>query len=239
MITDERKSEFEQAIRRDIPRELLIEVMEQFPVAARQADAAVRQAHKAVDNGLVLSRVRESKTIGLVRHHLIDQAFEQIVAHHGGREVKSVPVETGPEEVKVSPIHLTTGEFGATLVGFASHREAVDTPIKNATRRALCHQNRGLSSDLFHREEMFRDRQRFVLIMVRRDARLVGKIASITVCVLDSRCETYLYQEDIEEFLSGYGSVKSSTKIVPRLKSVSKSFKESRGTTEGRSKKTE
>lgn len=84
-----------------------------------------------------------------MRYNIIDEAFEQILARNGAEFVKSVPVEYTPDEVKLAPVHLTTGVLGHTMVGFASHRELIDTPVKNATRRALCYQNRGLLPDFF------------------------------------------------------------------------------------------
>lgn len=229
MITDERKFEFEQAIRRAVPRDLFVEVKERFPLAAEQADAAVRNSHTAVVNGVPLSRGRQSKATGLVRHQLIDQVFEEILARHGGLAVKSVPVVTGPDEIKAAPIHLTTGSFGDTMVGFASHRDVLDAPSKNATRKALCHQNRGLSPDLFDNLELFKDRQRFVLIMVQRDPAALGKIASITICIADSRAEVFLYQSNIDDFLAGYGAARAVGKReMPKFRDVSGTFKEAR-----------
>lgn len=229
MITDERRFEFEGAIRRAVPRDLLVEIKERFPLAAKQADDAVRQSHKAIADGVPLSRVRESKAVGLVRHQLLDEVFEQALLRHGGECVKSVEVEVNPDQFKSAPLHLTTGVFGGTLVGFASHRELAETPIKNATRKALCHQNRGLTPDFFHGPEMFNDRQRFVLIMVRRDPVVLGKIASMTISISDSRAEQFIYQASIEDFLAGYGEASSSTvvgKRPTRLRAVSGTFKE-------------
>ena len=240
MISDERRFQFENAIRRAIPRDLLLEIKEQFPMAAMQADEAVRQSHKAVTNGVPLSRVRESKAIGLVRHQLLDEIFEQALLRHGGERVKSVPVEVNPDEFKSAPLHLTTGVFGSTLVGFASHRELEETPIKNATRKALCHQNRGLTPDFFHGLEMFNDRQRFVLIMVRRDPALLGKIASITISISDSRGEQFIYQLSIEDFLAGYGETSAATnagKRPTRLRPVSGTFKDGKGDKDNASEK--
>ena len=39
MISDERRFEFESAIRRDVPRDLLVEIEHQFGLAAQQAEA--------------------------------------------------------------------------------------------------------------------------------------------------------------------------------------------------------
>lgn len=232
MIHIERKFEFEAAIRRDIPRNALVEVKTIFPRAAEQADVAVSTSHTTIVEGVPLSRYRQSRAVGLIRHNIIDEAFERILARNGAEFVKSVPVEYSPDEIALAPVHLTTGIFGNTMVGFASHRELTDTPVKNATRRALCYQNRGLSADLFHQPEMFNDRKRMVLIMVRRDPNVLGKLASLTLSILDSKQETFIYQSDIDEFLAGYGT--SATPIVKRpvmLKPVRTSFKDNNGDT--------
>ncbi|MGR9310706.1 hypothetical protein ACU8MX_14895 [Rhizobium leguminosarum] len=238
MTTDERRFEFEAAIRRDVPRNVFVEVKEQFPLAAEQADVAVRSSHDAVTNGVTLSRPRQSKAIGLVRHQITDEVFEQVLLRNGGEFVKSVPVEFKPDELKDAQVHLTTGLFGHTMVGFASHRELMDAPVKNASRRALCYQNRGLSPDFFHPPEMFSDRKRLVLIMVRRDPAVLGKIASMTVSVLDSKLEAFLYQCDIEDFLAGYGTAPVSGKAAPVLKAVAGSYKALRGGANLQRKKT-
>lgn len=226
MISDERKFEFETAIRRDIPRNALVEVKTLFPRAAEQADLAVRTSHEVVTDGLSLARFRQSRAVGLIRYNIIDEAFEQILHRNGAEFVKSVPVEFNQDELSLAPVYLTTGVFGQTMVGFASHRELVDVPIRNATRRALCYQNRGLSPDLFHPPEMFGDRQRMVIIMVRRDPIELGKIASLTLSVVDTKQESFIYQADIDDFLAGYGSDSSGDvkrKVV--LKPVEGSFK--------------
>lgn len=230
MISDERKYEFEAAIRRDIPRNVLVEVKALFPRAAEQADIAVSTSHKAVPDGLPLSRYRQSRSVGLIRHSIIDEAFEQILVRNGAEFVKSVPVEYSPDEVRNAPVHLTTGVFGHTMVGFASHRELSDTPVKNATRRALCYQNRGLAPDFFHAPEMFNDRQRMVIIMVRRDPNVLGKIASLTLSVVDSKQEAFIFQADIDEFLAGYGAEDAASVKRPVVfKPITGGFKDTNG----------
>lgn len=104
MATDARKMEFEAAIRRDLPRNLLVEVKELFPLAAKQADTAISASHTAVTNGVKLSRQRQSKSVGLVRHNIIDEAFEQILLRNGGEFVKSVPIEYKPDEIRLAPL---------------------------------------------------------------------------------------------------------------------------------------
>lgn len=238
MISVERKIEFETAIRKDVPRNALVEVNTLFPRAAEQADTAVRTSHEAVTDGLSLSRYRQSRSVGLIRYNIMDEAFEQILHRNGAEFVKSVPVEFAPDELALAPIHLTTGVFGQTLLGFASHRELSDVPAKNATRRALCYQNRGLSPDLFHPPELFGDRQRAVIIMVRRDPIKLAKIASLTLSIMDSRQESFIFQADIEDFLAGYGTESaggSKREIV--FKQVESSFKSAEAETLGNQKK--
>jgi len=236
MITDERKLEYAAAIRRDVQRNIFVEAKEMFPIAAEQADAAIGNSHKAVANGLQLQRHRQSRSIGIVRHNIIDEAFEQILIRNGGEFVKSVPIEVKPDELKQAAIHITTGCFGLTMVGFASHRDTNDVPNKNASRRALCYQNRGLSPDFFHPPEMFSDRKRIVLIMVRRDPYVLGKIASMTVSMLDSKAESFICQWDIDDFLAGYGAQPTAeTKRPVMLRKVTKSFKDGKLGPEARS----
>ncbi|OHV23708.1 hypothetical protein EOS93_02455 [Rhizobium sp. RMa-01] len=230
MITDERKLEFELAIRKDLPRNVLVEAIEMFPIAAEQADTAVGTSHKSVANGLALSRRRQSRSAGILRHNIIDEAFEQILSRNGAEFVTSVPVEVTPDEIRQSAVYVTTGCFGQTMVGFASHREKEDAPSKNASRRALCSQNRGLSPDFFHPPEMFNDRKRLVLIMVRRDPQVLGKIASMTISLVDSKVESFICQWDINEFLAGYGAETAvKTKRPVAFKKVTKSFKDGKG----------
>lgn len=231
MTADDRKLEYEQAIRRAVPRQLFVEVKEQFEIAAEQASAAVKKSDLTVTNGVPLSPRRQSKAIGLVRHQILDQVFEELITRHGGTMVNCVELDipVGVRKSKSLPIHLTTGVFGETLLGFASHRELQDAPIKNATRKALCQLNFGLSDDLFKSREVFSDRQRFVVIMVQRDAFELGKIASISICILNSQAEQFIYQSDINEFLDGYGARPTTKKKTgPKLRNVSATFKEAR-----------
>ncbi|MEL6505367.1 MAG: hypothetical protein AAFQ10_13030 [Pseudomonadota bacterium] len=232
MITEDRAPEYEAAIRKDVPRNVFVEVKSLFETAALQANAAVSASQGAVPSGLSLTRHRQSRSVGLIRYNLIDQAFEDILTRHEAEFIKAVPVEFEQDEPSLVPVHLTTGVFGGTIIGFASHRDALDTPTKNATRRALCFQNRGLSPDFFHPPEMFIDRQRLVLIMVQRDPVALGKIASLKLCILDSKQERFIFQADINDFLAGYGS---SNRAAPKrkvgLKNPKSSFKNTVGPT--------
>ena len=118
MISDERRFEFESAIRRDVPRDLLVEIEHQFGLAAQQAEAAVSGSQAAVAHGVALSRRRASRATGLVRFQIIDEMFEQMLNRHGAEFVKSVPIEQSPDEIKDAPVYLTTGRFGHTMIGF-------------------------------------------------------------------------------------------------------------------------
>ena len=228
MVTYEHKHEIEASIRRDVPRAALVEVLHRFPVGAEQAEAAVAKSAEAVAEGISLSRRRAAKAVGLVRYQVLDEMFEQIITANGGEFVGRVELQVGPEEVKQAPVFLTTGKFGGTMVGFASHREIEDLPIKNASRAALCNCNRGLMKDLFQDQESFKQRDRFVLIMLRRDRFEIGKLASMTVCVVSPKLDHFITQTEIEEFLAGYGAAPEQEKAPVALKQVSSSFKEAR-----------
>ncbi len=200
-------------VRRDVPRDFLIDVEEYFCTAAQQAEAAVARSHKAIDRGIAMGVRRRNQGVGLVRYLITDEIFEQLIARHGGDIVRTVEIE-GRDGPKAVPLHLTTARFGATLVGFASHFSSDDLPIKNATRKALCAQNAGLARDLLSGLELYRDRERFVLIMVRRDRYEIGKIASIDIAIADRQISRFLSQVNIKEFLASYGARSTGPKTA-------------------------
>jgi hypothetical protein len=197
--------DYEAEVRRDIPRDFLLDVKDYFSAAAKQAELAISNSHRAIDNGIPIGVRRRNQGAGLVRYFIIDEAFEQLLARHGGEPVNSVKIE-GVDGQKSVRLHLTTARFGATLIGFASHFNTDDLPVKNATRKALCAQNRGLIRDLLTGPELYRDRERFVLVMVRRDRSDIGKIASMTISISDDRISQYLMQANINDFLASYGT---------------------------------
>lgn len=197
--------DYQAEVRRDLPREFLVDVKLSVEVAARQAKVAIADSHKAVEGGIALGVRRGNRAAGLIRYNVVDEAFEQMAARHGGELVGQVKVEGGVDGPKDSPIYLTTARFGATMVGFASHFQTEDLPIKNASRKALAAQNAGLGGDLFRNPEMYRDRERFVILMVRRDPFDIGAIASISVTLVDPMLTRFLMQVDINEFLASYG----------------------------------
>ena len=197
--------DYKADVRRDVPREFFVDVTEAFRAAAKQAQRAVTQSHIGVDGGVHLGTLRRHRVIGLVRFQLSDEIFEQIVAQHGGEFVGQVPVE-GIDGPVARPIFLTTARFGGTLIGFASHHEPDDLPVKNASRIALAAQNAGLSRDMFYESELYVDRERFVLILVQRDHFDIGGIASMTVAMIDPTFSTLVMQSEINEFLASYGT---------------------------------
>lgn len=215
--------DYQAAVRRDVPRAFLIDVQEYFSRAAKQAKLAVTTSHTLIDGGIPLGVRRGNQLSGLIRYGITDEGFEQLVARHAGEPVGQVRVD-GIDGPKNAPVYLTTARFGATLIGFASHHQADDLPVKNASRKALAAQNAGLGTDLFRPKELYVDRERFVLIMVRRDPSDVGKVASITMTMTDPQITQFIMQADLNEFLASYGSVpRTGTGIV--MKKVAKRFR--------------
>jgi hypothetical protein len=196
---------YQAEVRRDVPRAFLVDVVDYFQTAARQAKQAITGSHVGIEGGIPLGVRRGNRAAGLIRYQVMDEAFEQLVARHGGEVVGQVQVE-GAEGPQAAPIYLTTALFGSTLVGFASHHEHDDLPVKNASRTALCAQNIGLGGDIFRPPELYVDRPRFALLMIQRDAFDIGKIASITVSIVDPMMRQFLMQVDVNEFVASYGS---------------------------------
>lgn len=235
MVDDEQRADILDGIRRDVPRALFVNIQQDFPIAAQQAELAVAASKETTAGGVALSQKRQSKAVGLVRHQVLDEMFENAIVRNGGEFISRVKVEFGSDKIKELPIYLTTGRFQGTLVGFASHRDPNDAPVRNATRSALCSQNKGLDDDLFRARESFTDRERFVLIMVQRDPLAIGKLASISVGVANTKVEQFIVLEKIEEFLAGYGASREAPKREIALRPVTKSFKDTiAGTETGR-----
>jgi len=227
MLEMAQQLEFAAGIRRDVPRNILVEVQEVFPVGARQADHSVNSSESKEERPLVLSSRRKRLAIGLLRAQMLDEAFEQILTRNGVEFVRQIKIDVGTDEKKDTPVFLTVGRFGSTLLGFASHLKIEDLPNKRSkSRRALCTLNRGLTRDLFGHPESYRDADRFAVLMVRRDLEDVSKIATITVCLIDARQERFVYQQELGEFLAGYGSTSGvPARRTTLLKSVKTTFK--------------
>lgn len=205
MIPDELRLTYEAAIRADIPRSVLIEVSQSFPLAAEQAHTTVLKSKEIVEGGVALSSSRAKRAVGLLRFQVLDQAFEEIVIRNGGEIINRVPIEHSSSGATEASVYLTTGKFGGTLLGFASHRETSDLPVKNASRRVLCSQNRGLTWDFFRSLERFDERDRFALILARRNTGDISKIDSLTISLIDPQFEDFLFQANLNEFLAAYG----------------------------------
>ncbi|WP_421359701.1 hypothetical protein [Agrobacterium rosae] len=223
MLEMAQQVEFAAGIRRDVSRAILLEVQEVFPVGARQADHSINFAESREERPLVLSSRRKRLAIGLLRAQMLDEAFEQILTRNGVEFVRQIRIDVGTDEKKETPVFVTVGRFGSTLLGFASHLKADDLPNKRSkSRRALCTLNSGLTRDLFNHPESYRDADRFAILMVRRDLEDVSKIAMITVCLIDAKQERFVYQQELSEFLAGYGSASG---VRPRRTTVLKPVK--------------
>lgn len=211
------------AVQRDVPRALFVDVQALFPLAAAQAKLATTTSHTLLEGGIPLGVRRGNRLSGLIRFGVTDEAFELLVAKHGGDPVNQVQVSY-PDGPKNLPVFLTTARFGQTLVGFASHWEKGDVPTKNASRLALSAQNIGLGADIFRPKELYVDRMRFVVVLVRRDPFDVGKIAGITVAMTDPQMTQLIMQRDINEFLASYGS-EPEKRARFRMKGTTRKFR--------------
>jgi hypothetical protein len=219
--------DYQANIRRDLPRDFFVDLQAAFSAAARQAKAVIKDSHKAVEGGIVMGARRGNQSAGIVRFNLTDEAFEQIVARHGGEFIGQVAVKKDADEApELKPVYLTTAKFGSTLVGFASHRDRQDLPSRNMSRRALCAQNVGLGPDLYRERELYSDRDRFVVVMVQRAHQDIGEIASISIAIADPRMAQFVMQVDINDFVASYGEkAKAGRKPPVLLKDVKERFR--------------
>ncbi|MCB1467497.1 MAG: hypothetical protein KDK08_10240 [Rhizobiaceae bacterium] len=196
------------AVRVDVPRGLLIDFAERVKLAARQSKLTVVRESRPTADEIRLAPQRANKVAGLIRHEYVDEVFSAICDRFEGERLGSVLVGEGKDE-KAKPLFLSTYRFGGTLLGFASHFHRDDLPRLNKTRKALCSLNAGLLPDMFRPPEVFTENERFAVLMLQRSPSDIGAYSSVSIGIVDARGIQYVFQEELSDFLSGYGSAPS------------------------------
>lgn len=196
------------AIKVDVPRGLLIDFAERVKLAARQSKLTVVKETRATADEIRLAPQRANKVAGLIRHEYVDEVFSEICDRFEGERLGSILIDDGKVE-KAKPLFLSTYRFGCTLLGFASHFHRDDLPRLNKTRKTLCSLNAGLLPDMFRPPEAFTKSERFAVLMLQRSPNDIGAYSSVSIGIVDARGIQYVFQEELSDFLSGYGSVPS------------------------------
>jgi hypothetical protein len=165
--------------------------------------AGTLQAHMVVkDNFATFTAKRARFVEGIARYNLMEQAFEDTCAFHGGK-----PLTNGiiPQtDLKVfQPFHRFEFEGQGFVLGLAAMPEANALPTKNMSRGAGVALNYRLQPSLFPQDGP-QNGDVFILLLVAKDRRSAGQIAELAIGVIDSAYTQYLYYETLNSYLQGY-----------------------------------
>lgn len=211
------------AVQAAVPRGFWVDVMDHFAAAAAGAK-------RAVFDNTSLEVARAHRVAGLMRHAMLSQEFEQLCDTHGGELVHSVRIDDPFYGIEDRRLFLSTYRFGSLLIGFASHRSAEELPSRTQTRQALAMLNASMTPSLFAEPLPFSAEERFLVVMVRRDEHDIGKIAALTVALLDGVQHEFLFQRPIEDMLASYEEpAETATNLVPTAKRSAPPFRERPG----------
>lgn len=210
--------EHRRAVRADVPRDVLVTFIDRVKHAAAQSKRTVVKEGVPAPDEIRLAPQRANKVAGLIRHEFVDEVFNEIADQYGGERIGSIKVSSG-DKTENKPLFLSTFRFGGTLLGFGSHFQRDDLPRLNKTRRTLCSLNEGLLPDLFRKPQQFKENERFAVLMLQRSSGDIGSFSSMSIGVVDAKGSQFVFQDELSDFLAGYGSSSatgSTRKIVLR-----------------------
>lgn len=180
----------------DVFKALLLDLEDRIRAAAQQAHIAVRDTFK-----LNVKRSRELE--GQARFRLMEEAFEEVCAAHGGQRLQSdfIPLT----DLRVfQPFHRFEHEGRGFILGLAAIPEPSALPAKNMSRRAAVTLNYHLQARLDLDGTGPKVGDVFILLLVARDRAVAGQIEEIAIGVINSGYEQYLHYETLPSYLQGH-----------------------------------
>lgn len=189
-------------IRSEISRSIMLDHAE-IPGVARKAAAAA-----ARDLGLSGRDARRST--GFNAHLVMEQRLKELCESAGGVVVadRSFP---GTELT----LHQPLSRYGRVLLGRATIHERRGMPSANVTRRNGASINRCLTGDLFD-PSTDGNAPFHVLLLTLPDFHDLDKIAATYIGVIAPDFGSFLYIEEIDEFIAGYGAEEGASEPAQR-----------------------
>ena len=168
-----------------------------------------------------MNSTRLRRVEGQARFPVMEQAFEEVCALHGGKLLDGgvIPLT----DLKVfQPFNRFEFEGKGFILGLASIPEAQALPGKNMSRGAAVSLNYYLQTRLDFDGSGPKIGDMFVLLLVSRDRRAAGQIEEIAIGIIDSEYQSYLHYEPLQSFLSGHadGSVSPGPSPTPPMSST-------------------
>ena len=178
-------------IRRAIPRSVMLDHAE-IPGVARKAAAA-----KARELGLSGRAARCST--GMNAHLVMENHLNDLCERAGGVVIED-RVFPGTELT----LHQPLSRYGRILLGRATIHERKGLPSANVTRRNGAALNRALTGDLFD-PSTDASAPFHVLLLTLPDFHDLDKIAATYLAVIAPDFGSFLFIEEIDDFIAGYG----------------------------------
>lgn len=183
-------------LRQVLTKELLIDLEDGLRAEALKAHSIVRD-HTSLDK----KRARESE--GQLRFRMMEQRFEAICQMHGGRLLDGGVIPQTNLKV-FQPFLRFQFEQQGIIFGLAALPEPKTVPVKNKSRAAGVRLNYYLTPRLAFDVASPQQGDIFVLLLVSRDRERAGQIEEVAVGIIDSKYESLLFYEALDEFLSGH-----------------------------------
>lgn len=187
-------------IRRAIPKQVMLDHAE-IPGVARKA-----AAEKARELGLSGRAARRST--GFNAHLVMENLLKDLCERAGG-----VVIEDRAFPDTELTLHQPLSRYGRILLGRATIHERKGMPSANVTRRNGAALNRSLTGDLFD-PSTDASAPFHVLLLTLPDFHDLDKIAATYLAVIAPDFNSFLFVEEIDDFIAGYGDEEGGVEPV-------------------------
>lgn len=194
--------------------------------------AMTQKAHDIILKETELKGKRSRGAEGLLRYHLMENAFEKICSSYGAILLQGTVLEGTGLKIHQPFMRFSDADGMGVVLGFASMPQKGEIPNKNMSRVAGVELNYKISPRLSLDECDPKPGDIFVLFLVARDPMRAGKVDEMAIGIIDSDYKTYLYYENVEKFMEHYApsdrelleSANKSIEPLVKLKSKRETF---------------
>lgn len=184
-------------LRLTLTKEFLLSVEDALRAEAIKARDVIR------DHSGLKDRRRARGAEGQLRFRMMEERFEEVCQHFGGRPLEG-GVIPGTDLKVFQPFCRFETEGQGFIFGLAAMPEPKVIPPKNKSRAAGVSINCHLLPGLFDAGRP-KVGDVFVLLLVARDRERAGLIEEMAIGIVDSKYESFLFYEPLGKFMSGHG----------------------------------
>lgn len=166
--------------------------------------AMTQKAHDIIVNETELKGRRSRVPEGLLRYHMMENAFEGICSSYGASLLQGNVLEGTGLKTYQPFMRFSDADGMGVILGLASMPQKSELPSKNMSRLAGVELNYKISPRLSLDEQDPKPGDIFVLFLVARDPMRAGKVDEIAIGIIDSDYKTYLLYENVEKFMEHY-----------------------------------